>query len=135
MLKINQHLQLQVACPACTDSYAIPVHVVQESQDLLDEYGPCSGMASFECPASYFASLASHEAITSLEGALRAFERDALRHGTQAVWVGEDVEAALHVPPLERLAMVPALAPELARWENEGGTPSPTAEAQRFTLR
>ncbi|WP_437575324.1 hypothetical protein [Sorangium sp. So ce887] len=38
------HLSLEVSCPACPETYAVPLDVVEQSQSLLDEYGPCSGM-------------------------------------------------------------------------------------------
>lgn len=87
MHSLTHHVQLEVPCPTCGESYAVSVDVVKESQRLLDEGGPCSGMASHECPAPYLASLASPEAITHLEEALVAFERDARQHGTRAVSV------------------------------------------------
>ena len=38
------HLSFEVSCPACPESYAVSLDVVEQSQSLLDEYGPCSGM-------------------------------------------------------------------------------------------
>lgn len=47
-----------VACPSCPDT-DVPLGIVEACQRLLEERGPCVGLASFECPALYFASLAT----------------------------------------------------------------------------
>ena len=127
MTSPTQHLQLEVPCPACPESYSVSIDVVQESQRLLDEQGLCSGMASYECPAPYFASLASPEAIARLRGAVSASESDA-RHGVKqdGVKSGEVATPKTARDPRVAIAVV-TLARELGRWENEGGAPEPRA--------
>lgn len=63
MLALTDHEQLEVSCPSCPVSYAVALDLVEECQRLLDEVGPCTGPASYECPAPYFASLATPEEI------------------------------------------------------------------------
>ena len=59
---------LDVTCPACACTH-VPLDVIAESQRLLDELGPCVGLASFECPVLYFAGLASPEMLAELRAA------------------------------------------------------------------
>ena len=96
MTSILRHVTIEVSCPTCPDTYAVSLETIEESQRLLDEYGPCSGM---ECPAAYFASLAPPSAIARLEDAATAFEAEMRRRGARA-----------------KLA-----ATELARWDDDGG--------------
>lgn len=51
-------IAIEVPCPTCADTYAVSLETIEESQRLLEEYGPCSAI---ECPAAYFASLARWE--------------------------------------------------------------------------
>jgi hypothetical protein len=48
---------IDVACPDCADLFVVPLSVIEESQRLLADFGPCTGFASFECPVAYFAAL------------------------------------------------------------------------------
>lgn len=128
MSPLSRHVQLEVPCPACPESYAVPLDVVEESHRLLDELGPCTGMASYECPATYFAGLVTTDALAGLDGALRALERDALQHGAKAVWVEpdpttspEDSRAVGLGAVVERMADERARAKDLCCWEGEGG--------------
>lgn len=68
MLAFAQPLQLDVDCPACTPLH-VPLEVIEASQRLLDELGPCVGLASFECPALYFAALVPREVLAQLHAA------------------------------------------------------------------
>lgn len=63
MMSLMGQLELEVSCPDCSLSFEVPLHVIEESQRLLDEWGFCTGLASFECPAPYFATLATPDAI------------------------------------------------------------------------
>jgi len=58
MRPASQHHPLAIACPACPD-VGVPLALIEACQRLLDEHGPCTGIASYECPALYFASLAA----------------------------------------------------------------------------
>jgi hypothetical protein len=131
MSPLSRHVQLEVSCPACPESYAVPLDVVEESHHLLDELGPCTGMASYECPATYFAGLLTTDAIAGLDGALQALDRDARRHGAKAVWVEpapttsaerrEDDRAVGLGAIVQKMAEERALARDLTRWEGDGG--------------
>ncbi|MGK4007971.1 hypothetical protein WMF31_35470 [Sorangium sp. So ce1036] len=70
--QLAHHLSLEVSCPACPETYAVPLDAVEQSQCHLDEHGPCSGMAIHECPTPYLASLAPREAIAHLHEAVAA---------------------------------------------------------------
>lgn len=50
--------QPTLTCPTCPGT-DVPLGIVEACQRLLEEGGPCVGLASFECPALYFASLAT----------------------------------------------------------------------------
>lgn len=123
MFSLAQHVRLDVACPDCSESYEVPLEIVAESQRLLDELGPCSGMAGYECPAPYFAALVKPETIAQLRHAIRALECDALGHGAKAVLL--EAAAAIDPPaldaPVKKVANAISLAIDVARWENEGG--------------
>jgi hypothetical protein len=141
MSSLSRNLQLEVACPACPESYAVPLDVIEESQRLLGELGPCTGMASYECPVTYFAGLVTADALARLEGAFLEFERDAVRHHARPVWAEHDPFAAAkdgdgRVAPSDRaeartaelvggasrrIADERTLARALERWEDEGG--------------
>jgi hypothetical protein len=83
---------LDVHCPDCAESFVVSIDIIESSQHMLDELGYCAGPASFECPAPYFASLATPETIAHL----RVTE-----------------------PPSPR---PPSASPhDLARWEDDGG--------------
>lgn len=64
---------LDVTCFACALTH-VPLDVIAESQRLLDELGPCVGLASFECPVLYFAGLASPETLAELRAADAALD-------------------------------------------------------------
>ncbi len=49
--------EIEVTCPDCALAFEVSPDVIEESKRLLDEYGFCTGLASFECPAPYFAAL------------------------------------------------------------------------------
>jgi hypothetical protein len=63
MTSTMRQLEVEVSCPDCLLSFVIPLDVIEESQRLLDERGYCTGPASFECPAPYFAALVPPDAI------------------------------------------------------------------------
>lgn len=130
MLAVTRHLCLEVSCPECSETYAIPLETIEESQRLLDHDGPCSGLASFECPASYFAALAPRDAIERLEEAVHAFEDLLHRHGVRAIW--ESGANAVPADPRRLLAAIaasrraprdPTPTVELMRWDDDGGAP------------
>lgn len=130
MFSLAQNVRLEVACPDCSESYAVPLEIVAESQRLLDESGPCAGMASYECPAPYFAALVNPETIAQLKRAVRTLVRDALGHGARAVLINAPTttdsppEAPTLDVPVKKVADAISLAKALARWENEGGAAS-----------
>ena len=64
---------LDVTCPACACTH-VPLDVIVESQRLLEERGPCVGLASFECPVLFFAGLASPEMLAELRAANAALD-------------------------------------------------------------
>lgn len=72
------HLDVEAACPACPEMFVVPFDVIEESRRLLAEHGPCVGMASYECPAPYFAALepAARPAATPLAHDLARWEDD-----------------------------------------------------------
>ncbi len=123
MFSLAQHVRLEVACPECSESYEVPLDIIAESQRLLDESGPCSGLASFECPVPYFAALVSPETIAQLRCAVRTLERDALGHGAKTVRIEQ--ETATNPPaldaPVKKVSDAISLAKDISRWENEGG--------------
>lgn len=75
---------IEVMCPDCALSFEVSLDVIEESQRMLDEYGYCTGLASFECPAPYFAALAvpvanpdpGIAAVDSLETELERWETE-----------------------------------------------------------
>ncbi|WP_437597684.1 hypothetical protein [Sorangium sp. So ce590] len=139
------HLSLEVSCPACPETYAVPLDVVEQSQSLLDECGPCSGMVSYECPTPYLASLAPRGAIARLHEAVRAFEEEVRGRGALAVWAGGQPDApdnghhlgsivkallasaglagtaANVAAPSRSPSEIVAIAVELTRWDDDGG--------------
>lgn len=142
MPALTHHVSLEVSCPVCPESYRVPLHAIEESQRLLDETGPCSGMASYECPAPYLAELAPPAAISRLSRAAADFEVEVGRRGCGVLWDDTTADPAPPIEPaaLEQIAEVirrsarrarrsdfepnrdaASSTPELARWENEGG--------------
>jgi hypothetical protein len=79
-----------VPCNVCDESYPVAASVVRTSQALLAE--GCSGTSSYECDATYYATLVEHDAIESLTHAWADFCRSATTHG--AVDVDVALEAA-----------------------------------------
>jgi hypothetical protein len=102
------HVQVTVPCNSCDESYTVPVSVVRASQRVLSE--GCTGTSSYECEASFYATLIDHDAIESLEHVWADFCRHATAHGAIAVAFDADQIGA---EELDRRA--------LQRWENEGG--------------
>ncbi|MEO6775854.1 MAG: hypothetical protein ABI467_23035 [Kofleriaceae bacterium] len=76
--------EIEVTCPDCALSFEVSTDVIAESQHMLDEYGYCTGPASFECAAPYFAALGPHPSSTHakiagvdpLEAALARWETE-----------------------------------------------------------
>jgi hypothetical protein len=101
------HVHVTVPCNSCDESYTVPASAVRASQRVLAD--GCSGTSSYECEASFYATLIDHDAIESLEHVWADFCRNATAHG--AISVELDVAEG----DLERRA--------LQRWENEGGRP------------
>ena len=60
-------LLVDVSCPDCSECFVVSLDIIEESQRLLEELGPCTGLASFECPAPYFASLIAPGEVARLE--------------------------------------------------------------------
>ena len=83
---------LDVRCPDCAERFVVSIDIIESSQHMLDELGYCAGLASFECPAPYFASLATPEAIAQLR---------------------------VTAPPPQRPSS--ASPRDIARWEDDGG--------------
>jgi hypothetical protein len=102
------HVQVTVQCNSCDDSYAVPASAVRESQHVLAE--GCTGTSSYECEASFYATLIDHDAIESLERVWTDFCRSATAHGATRVAFDTD-------PPVTGDLDGRALQ----RWENEGG--------------
>lgn len=100
------HVQVTVPCPTCDESYTVPASVVRASQRVLAE--GCTGTSSYECEASFYATLIDHDAIESLEHVWADFCRSATEHG--AIDVAFDTDAARDLD-----------GRALQRWENEGG--------------
>ncbi len=69
-------LLVDVSCPDCAESFVVPLEIIEESQRLLEQLGRCTGLASFECPAPYFASLIAPGEVARLEQ--RALDERAL---------------------------------------------------------
>jgi len=67
MTSMMEQLEVEVACPDCLLSFEIPLAVIENSQRLLAERGFCTGLASFECPAPYFAALATPDTIAQVK--------------------------------------------------------------------
>ncbi len=80
-------LLVDVACPDCSECFVVSLDIIEESQRLLDELGPCTGLASFECPAPYFASLIPPREVARLE-------QTALDERALARWENEGGKAA-----------------------------------------
>ena len=77
MISSRPHGDIEVSCPDCTLSFETSLDVIEESQRLLDTYGYCTGLASFECPAPYFAGLAVASTRSSaLEPELARWENE-----------------------------------------------------------
>lgn len=107
-LDLLDHLQVTVPCNTCNESYAVPASAVRESQRVLAE--GCSGTSTYECEASFYATLIDHDAIESLERVWTDFCRSAASHGASNVTfdVGQAVAG-----DLDHRALL--------RWEDEGG--------------
>ena len=122
MLDVMRHIQLEIPCSVCADSYSVSADTVRESQRLLAE--GCPGTSSYECPPLFFATLLPAEALAHLVGALQEVERSALSRGSTAIWVEEPVlHASNPLPAAAREATRTCAA--IARWEDDGGAPSP----------
>lgn len=131
--QLSRHLVLDVSCSSCAESHPVPLDLIEESQHLLDTLGPCSGMASYECPAPYFAGLAPRDAISQLRAALAAFESEVRRGGARVAWAdpGDDrlrCDALLRSSSVARRRAPAASDREaveldraLARWDDDGG--------------
>lgn len=90
MSSLTQQLQIDVVCPACHETYSVPLDLVEESQRLIKERGGCSAMASYECPATHLASLVSPELIGHLESTLRERERERDERGDRDAREGDE---------------------------------------------
>ena len=99
------YVQVTVPCDACDESYSVAASAVRASQRVLAE--GCSATSSYECEASFYATLIDHDAIESLDRVWADFCRNATTHGA----IGVELDAA-HGDPDRRA---------LQRWENEGG--------------
>ena len=84
-----EHVLVTVPCNVCDDSYTVPASVVRTSQELLAD--GCSGTSSYECDATYYATLVEHDAIESLTHAWADFCRSATTHGAVDVDVEKPV--------------------------------------------
>ena len=51
--------EVDVHCPDCAESFVVAFEVIEDCQRMLAECGHCTGLASFECPAPFFAGLAT----------------------------------------------------------------------------
>lgn len=83
---------LDVHCPDCAESFVVALEVIEDCQQMLDERGYCTGPASYECPAPYFAGLATPTTLVHMR------------------------ELALATSAQSRDIS------DLARWEDDGGT-------------
>ena len=103
-------IEVVVACHVCDSTYAVPASIVRESQRILAE--GCTGESTFECDASFYATLIEPEAIAELERAWARFQDSATHHGGTRVALDRG-RANASANDLDERAV--------QRWENEGG--------------
>jgi hypothetical protein len=107
-LDLLDHLHVTVPCNTCDESYTVSASAVRASQRVLAE--GCSGTSTYECEASFYATLIDHDAIESLERVWADFCRSATSHGATDV----AFDAGQAGPgDLDRRALL--------RWEDGGG--------------
>jgi hypothetical protein len=68
------HVEVEVACNICGDSYSVSGSTIRESQRLLAQ--GCTGTSLFECDAAFYATLLEPEVIAELERAWARLETD-----------------------------------------------------------
>ncbi|WP_441291461.1 hypothetical protein ACSRUE_14250 [Sorangium sp. KYC3313] len=127
--QFTHHLSLEVSCPACPETYAVPLDAIEQSQRFVDEYGPCSGIVSYECPTPYLASLAPRAAIARLHEAVRAFEEELRGSGARAVWADGQPDTPENGPRLGSIMKALLASPGAAAAAASRAAPSPGAAA------
>lgn len=66
VLSVTGACLVDVECPDCADPFVVSLAIIEESQRLLEQFGPCTGLASFECPVPYFAALIAPRDVTRI---------------------------------------------------------------------